>query len=76
MDTIDFLELCATVEIATGFKCYEGQPGDQQVWYGTSDKFDAFKSAVGNRLPTGSVAFLIDTKTKAFYSKFKNAWYQ
>lgn len=75
MDTIDFITLQTQVETETGFKCYEGQPGDQQVWFGTSDKFDAFKALVAKKIPTGSVAYLVDNQTKKFYSKFKNTWY-
>lgn len=73
--TIDFIKLQKEVEETTGFKCYEGQPGDQQIWYGTSDKLASFKLLVNKKLPTGSVAYLIDTKTKLFYSNYKNAWY-
>lgn len=75
MDTVDFISLKAVAEKETGFRCYEGQPGDQQVWYGTSDRLTAFQNLVGSALPTGSVAFLMDTGVKKFYSKYKNTWY-
>lgn len=63
------------VEKATGFTCFETQPDDQTVWYGTSDKFDDFKEMVGEEFPTGTIAYLMDTSKKNMYSKTKKQWY-
>lgn len=78
MDTIDFSELKVEVEKRTGFKCYEGQPGDQQVWYGISTYYSAFKDIVADKkLPTGSVVVLINQNPveKHFYFRPTNTWY-
>lgn len=75
MDYYNYDLLKVNAEEETGFKCYESQPGDQQTWFGTSDKFADFKTIVGSLLPTGTVVYLIDTGDTYMYSRFKNAWY-
>lgn len=76
MDTIKFNELQAAVEDATGFKCYEGQPGEQSCWFGLSNSFDNFKSMVANKIQTGTIAYLMDTKVKYIYSNQSKSWYE
>ncbi len=76
MDTIEFNVLQSNVEDETGFKCYEGTPGTQSCWYGTSPFFNDFKSMVANKLATGTIAYLMDTKVKMIYDKFSNAWFE
>ena len=71
----DFDALMEEIARATGFVCYETQPGNQLVFYGTSDKLAEFKTMVGNVLPTGSVAYTIDDGETAIYSRYKEAWY-
>lgn len=72
----DFLGLTATLEEETGFKCYEGTPGAQPVFYGLSSNFDIFASKIQeNQLQTGTIAFLIDTGDKKFYYRPTNTWY-
>ena len=63
------------LEEETGFVCYEVQPGDQVTFFGTSDKFDAFKTAVGDLLDTGTIAYLMDNCDSYMYSKYKDTWY-
>lgn len=76
MDTIDFSVLKADVENTTGFKCYEGQPGEQQVWFGINNNYAAFKEKVANKLTTGSVAVLLDKNLeKHYYYRPTNRWY-
>lgn len=64
------------IEEDTGFVCYESMPGDQLVFYGTSDKLDEFKTAIGTNAPTGSIAMAMDTGKKYMYSALKDAWYE
>ena len=63
------------IEEETGFICYEVQPGDQTTFFGTSDKLNDFKEAVGNKFNTGSIAYCMDTGDKYMYSKYKDTWY-
>lgn len=72
----EMLEFKKELEADTGFVCYEVQPGDQVTFFGTSDKFDDFKTAVGSLFNTGTIALLIDTGAKYMYSKYKNTWYE
>ena len=71
----DFDALMERVARETGFVCYETQPGNQLVFYGTSDKLAEFKSLVKNILPTGTTAFTMDDGETTFYSRYKEAWY-
>lgn len=71
----DFDVFMEEVKEQTGFACYETQPGNQLVFYGTSDKLAAFKELVGNRLPTGTVAYTMDDGESTLYSQFKEEWY-
>ena len=71
----DFDALLDEVAQTTGFVCYETQPGNQLVFYGTSDKLSEFKTKVGNVLPTGTIAYTIDDGETTMYSRFKEAWY-
>lgn len=71
----DFDALLEQVKQQTGFASYETQPGNQLVFYGTSDMLDTFKELVGNRLPTGTVAYTMDDGESTLYSQFKEAWY-
>lgn len=64
------------VEAATGFVAYETQPGDQCVWYGTSDKYEDFVEMMADKFNTGTIAYLIDTGDRYMYSKYKDTWYQ
>ena len=63
------------LEEDTGFVCYEVQPGDQTVFYGTSDKLVDFREAVGDRFNTGTIVYCVDTGTTKIYSKYKDQWY-
>ena len=64
------------IEEATGFVCYETQPGDQAVWYGTSDKFSDFTEMLGDKFNTGTICYLMDTVTRYMYSRYKETWYE
>lgn len=72
---MDFAEKKIEIERKTGFVCYEDAAGHQNVWYGTSDKFDEFKTLVNNYINTGDMVMLIDTQVSKIYSKFKNMYY-
>lgn len=72
----DMREFKDQMEAETGFVCYETQPGDQAVWYGTSDKFDDFKDMIEDKFNTGTICYLIDTCKRYMYSKYTNVWYQ
>lgn len=76
MGTDNWINLKETIETQTGFACYEGQPGDQPVFYGTSDMLDDFKTLAGNNMDTGTIVYCMDTSDKYMYSKFKQEWYQ
>lgn len=76
LEISEFKELKMNIEETTGFVCYEGMPGDQLVWYGTSDKLDEFKTSVNDILPTGTIAFTMDNVKKYIYSSFKKTWYE
>lgn len=71
----DFDALMEQVATQTGFVCYETQPGNQLVFYGTSDKLAEFKTLIGNTLPTGTAVYTMDDGETAFYSRYKEAWY-
>lgn len=71
----DLLQLKKEIEAETGFTAYEVQPGDQQTWFGTSDKFDDFKTAIGNPR-TGTIAYTMDNSKKYMYSAYKRTWYE
>lgn len=72
----ELLQFKKDLEADTGFVCYEVQPGDQTTFYGTSDMFDDFKTAVGTMFNTGTIAFLIDIGEKFMYSKYKDEWFE
>lgn len=72
----EFNDIKKTIEEDTGFVCYEAMPGDQIAWYGTSDYFDDFKTAIGANCPTGSIAYTMDDGKKYMYSALKNTWYE
>lgn len=71
----DFDALMERVARETGFVCYETQPGNQLVFYGTSDMLADFKSLVGNILPTGTVVYTMDDEEVIIFSRYKEAWY-
>ncbi len=72
----EMLEFKKQLEEDTGFVCYEVQPGDQTTFFGTSDTFDDFKTAVGDLFNTGTIAFCMDTGDRYMYHKMTNTWYQ
>lgn len=72
----DMLDFKKQLEEDTGFVCYEVQPGDQTTFFGTSDMFNDFKTAVGNLFNTGTIAYLMDNGAKYMYSKYKDTWYE
>lgn len=74
-ELIDYMELTQAIEHDTGFACYEGQPGNQTVFYGTSDMFNDFKQMAGDHFDTGTVVFTMDDSAKYMYSSFKKQWY-
>lgn len=76
MYNTEFLEFKNSIAASTGFTAYEVNPGDQQTWFGTSSKFEDFKTAVEGKLNTGTIAFLMDTGKKYMYSTYTEAWYQ
>lgn len=72
-------ELLKQIEEETGFHSYEasinyGVKG-QLMFYGTSDKFNDFKTLAGNNFATGTIVYLLDTGDSYMYSKFKDTWY-
>lgn len=72
----DLREFKDQIEEETGFVCYEVTPGDQTTFFGTSDMFEDFKTAVEDKFNTGTIAFLMDNGAKYMYSKFKDTWYE
>ena len=72
----DMRQLKDEIEEATGFVCYETMPGDQSVWYGTSDKFDDFVEMLGTSFNTGTICYLMDTGKRYMFSKAKEIWFQ
>lgn len=74
----EFLEFKTQIEETTGYTCYEVNPGDQQTWYGTSDKLAELKTALEESgiLNTGTIIFVMDTTKKYMYSAYKEAWYE
>lgn len=76
IDGLDMQEFKKQLEEDTGFVCYEAQPGDQTTFFGTSDMFDDFKTAVGSLFDTGTIAYCMDDGTKHMYSKYKDTWYE
>lgn len=72
----DMLDFKKELEEETGFVCYEVQPGDQTIFYGTSDKLQAFKTLVADKFNTGTIVFTMDDCVKQMYSKYKNLWYE
>lgn len=62
------------IEQKTGFVAYE-KPGAQTTWYGLSTKLDQFKLMVKDYIPTGTIAYCIDTKSYQMWSKFDTKWY-
>ena len=72
----DMLDFKKELEEETGFVCYEVQPGDQTTFFGTADKFEDFKEAIGQIFNTGTIAFLMDTGKRYMYSKYKDNWYE
>ena len=70
-------ELLSQIEEETGFATFErpnmGKP--QYTFYGTSDQFAAFKTLAADKLPNGSLAYLMDTGESHMYSAFKKTWY-
>ena len=71
----EFDALMAQVAEETGFVCYETQAGSQITFFGTSDKLAAFKTLVGDVLPTGTIAYTMDNGESCMYSHYKEAWY-
>ena len=71
----DFDALVEEVAKQTGFVCYETQPGSQLTFFGTSDKFNEFKTLVSNILPTGTIAYTMDDGESYMYSRYKDEWY-
>lgn len=74
MNKFDALKI--EVESDTGFKCYEGTPGSQVVWYGTSDQLEAFETLVNGKISTGTIAFTMDDGEKYMYSAKTEMWYE
>ena len=74
MSTFDALKL--EVESDTGFRCYEGTPGSQVVWYGTSDQLDVFETMTTGKVNTGTIAFTMDDGGKYMYSAKTETWYE
>lgn len=72
----EMLKLKKRIEAETGFVCYEVQPGDQTIFYGTSDKLQEFKTLVADKFDTGTIVFTMDDCIKQMYSKYKNLWYE
>lgn len=71
----EWIALKRQIKNSTGFVNYENQAVDQPTWYGTSDKFDEFKSMIGTNVETGNIAYVMDTGKKYMYSEYKNDWY-
>lgn len=72
----DMLDFKKELEEETGFVCYEVQPGDQTTFFGTSAKFDDFKTAIADKFNTGTIAYLMDTSKKYMYSRYTSTWYE
>lgn len=62
-------------EELTGFATPEPTNVAPQTWYGTSDKLAEFKAIVEDYIPTGTVAYCMDTGTYEMWSAFKKQWY-
>ena len=58
----------------SGFSCFDSY-GSQPTFYGISSKFELFKNAAGNKLPTGSIAYLMDISQSKLYSAIDDNWY-
>lgn len=74
MNEFDSLKLEA--ETTLGFKCYEDAKSHQNCWFGTSDKFDEFKTLVEGKVETGAVAYTMDDGKKYMYSAYMETWYE
>lgn len=72
----DLIKFKKDLEEETGFASYETMPGDQTTFFGTSSKFDDFKTAVADKFNTGTIAYLMDTSKKYMYSRYTNTWYE
>lgn len=72
----DLLNFKKQVEDATGFICYEVTPGDQSVWYGLSSDYYNFKEMLGDKFPTGTIAYCIDTGARNMYHRKSDTWFQ
>ena len=71
----EFNELRKKVEEETGFATPESTEIAPQTWYGTSDKLADFKALVEDYIPTGTIAYCIDSKTYEIWSAYKQLWY-
>ena len=76
MSLDSYKEFKKSVKAATGFTCYENQPGDQPAWYGTNSKFEEFKTMVANKIDTGTVVLVLDTGKRYVYSDYTGEWYE
>lgn len=70
-------ELLMEIEKETGFVSYENasMAKPQYAFYGTSDKFNDFKTMIAGKVGTGTIAYLIDTGESHMYSAYKDTWY-
>lgn len=70
--------LILQIEEETGFACYENpmMSGAQFIFYGTSDKFDDFKTLATGNVRTGTVASVMDSGEMYIYSAYSETWYE
>lgn len=75
MNIIQIQNLLASIENATGYHAYETSNQNQLVFYGTSAKFNDFKTLASTNFETGTIVIFVDTGASKMYSKYGNTWY-
>lgn len=75
MNELSSIDMRIKIEKETGFLCYEKQSTSQKVFFGTSDKLAEFKALAEPVVPTGTIAYCMDTGTQQMWSAFKKLWY-
>ena len=71
----EFNELRKKIEKETGFSCYEPTRAEQIVFYGVTENFENFSDMVKDYIPSGTVAYLMDTKTNKMWDDFSQKWW-
>ena len=71
----EFNSLRRKIEEETGFATPEETGIAPQTWYGTSDMLAKFKEMAEPYIPTGTIAYCMDTDSYEKWSAFKKKWY-